>query len=139
MNKWLWSAKKQCFFIDFKVDCYAEAGFILDDLVAVETSFFEIFSGAPPEGKVRGVKNGMPCWVDDVNSQEDLINRFNDKRMVFINDVSREIEILDDAKKYATLTSAQEERLIKLRKYRVKLYNFDVYDGDNELPVFSDE
>lgn len=36
-----------------------------NDAIDVTDSVFDEFTGAPPDGKIRGVDNsGMPCWVD---------------------------------------------------------------------------
>lgn len=62
MNKYIFSPHENMF---YPIELRALYRVWPKDSIDVTDSVFDEFTGAPPDGKMRGVDNsGMPCWVD---------------------------------------------------------------------------
>ncbi|WP_241178285.1 tail fiber assembly protein [Enterobacter asburiae] len=64
MGNYFYSAKKNAFYPVSLEDAYRDANSWPEDGVEVDDSVYLEYSAAPPEGKVRVAKNGMPSWAD---------------------------------------------------------------------------
>ena len=64
MNKYKWSAKYNAFFPIEMLPAYQSSWDDLSDLIDIDDTVEAEFNGELPVGKVRGVVDGMPAWVD---------------------------------------------------------------------------
>ena len=64
MESYIFSAEKNAFYPVSLQELYEIAGSWPDDGVEVSQEIFLEFSGIAPEGKQRGIKAGLPAWVD---------------------------------------------------------------------------
>lgn len=62
--KYLWSAKNNAFFPVALKQIYITAGWDLSDVIPIDEVIAAEFMNTPPDGKIRGVGNGMPVWID---------------------------------------------------------------------------
>lgn len=74
MTEYVFSPSENAFYLSALKDDYLAAGTWPTDGVSVKSEVAVLFMGEVPEGKLRGVKKGMPCWIDiPPPTQEDLI------------------------------------------------------------------
>ncbi len=64
MKNFIFSALNNAFYPLELQSRYVEAGSWPEDGVEVDDEIFKEFTGEPPVGKVRGVEDGFPCWID---------------------------------------------------------------------------
>ncbi|HAV9267375.1 TPA: hypothetical protein JLF77_004475, partial [Escherichia coli] len=64
MNNYVWSALHVSFFPKAMLQDYESAGWNLSDVVDVVDDIFQTYRSMPPEGKILGVVDGMPAWID---------------------------------------------------------------------------
>ncbi|EBZ1621346.1 tail fiber assembly protein [Salmonella enterica subsp. enterica serovar Pomona] len=64
MNNYVWSALHVSFFPKAMLQDYESAGWNLSDAVDVGDSLFHTYRAMPPDGKMLGVVDGMPAWID---------------------------------------------------------------------------
>lgn len=64
MNNYVWSASHVSFFPKAMLQDYESAGWNLSDVVDVVDDIFQTYRSMPPEGKILGVVDGMPAWID---------------------------------------------------------------------------
>ena len=64
MKNFIFSALNNAFYPLELQSRYVEAGSWPEDGIEVNDEIFKEFTGEPPVGKVRGVKDGFPCWID---------------------------------------------------------------------------
>lgn len=64
MNEYIFSPGKNAFYPLSLQSEYEAAGTWPEDGVPVSVDVYTHFSDLPPDGKVRGVIDGMPAWVD---------------------------------------------------------------------------
>ena len=64
MQKYIFSADKNAFFpVELKI-AYQESGEWPDDGIEIDDTVAAEFMKEAPEGKYRGVIDGMPAWID---------------------------------------------------------------------------
>lgn len=64
MQKYIFSAEKNAFFpVELKI-AYQESGEWPDDGIEIDDTVAAEFMKEAPEGKYRGVIDGMPAWID---------------------------------------------------------------------------
>lgn len=64
MNNYVWSALHVSFFPKSMLQDYELAGWNLSDAIDVGDSLFQTYKAMPPDGKMLGVVDGMPAWID---------------------------------------------------------------------------
>ena len=64
MNNYVWSALHVSFFPKAMLQDYESAGWNLSDAIDVVDSLFQTYRAMPPDGKMLGVVDGMPAWID---------------------------------------------------------------------------
>ncbi|OUE57618.1 tail fiber assembly protein [Citrobacter amalonaticus] len=64
MKNFIFSALNNAFYPLELQSRYVEAGSWPEDGIEVNDEIFKEFTGEPPVGKVRGVEDGFPCWID---------------------------------------------------------------------------
>lgn len=64
MTKYMWSPGNLSFFPTIKVEDYLTSGWDLSDIIEIEDNVAELYMQTPPDGKMRGVLDGMPAWID---------------------------------------------------------------------------
>lgn len=64
MNNYVWSALHVSFFPKSMLQDYESAGWVLSDAVDVGDTLFQTYKAMPPDGKMLGVVDGMPAWID---------------------------------------------------------------------------
>ena len=131
MNKYKWSAANNAFFPIEVIDDYITSGWNLSDLIDIPDNTYREFGSKPPEGKQRGLIDGMPAWADIpplTAAQLAEIKAINiaqakaDKTKL-ISDASDKIETLKDRIE-AGQDKAAELKLWK--SYRIALDDVDV-------------
>ncbi|ASG41950.1 tail fiber assembly protein [Enterobacter roggenkampii] len=84
----------QFYSIDQK-QLYINAGSWPDDASDVSDDIFNEYSSTPPEGKIRGVDNGMPVWVDvPPPTTEQLVSQAELKRQELIDEAMQSISVI---------------------------------------------
>ena len=74
MNKYLFSATMNQFYPVSLINSYKASGTLPDDAIEIEDSISNEFLDVPPQGKRRGVVDGLPAWVNiPPPSHEELV------------------------------------------------------------------
>lgn len=127
MTDFIFSPSENLFFKKSLQYRYELSGIWPDDGIDVDDSIFMEFTGAPPEGKVRGVNNnGYPVWIDIPQpSQEQLVTEAETKKTQFRLAADFEIAWRQDAVDAGIATEKESADLAEWRKYRVLLMRVD--------------
>ncbi|PSH16002.1 phage tail protein [Yersinia pseudotuberculosis] len=64
MSTYFYSHTNNSFYPADLIESYQQAGTWPEDGIEVTDDVFIMYSGTPPEGKVRGTVDGMPAWVN---------------------------------------------------------------------------
>lgn len=104
---------------------YINAGTFPDDVVLVDNAIFEVFSQLPPNGKVRGVVNGMPEWVDLPIHNNEVFQQREHQKKELIKEASEMINPMLDAKNGGYIENDDIARLDKWQRYRYALTKID--------------
>lgn len=126
MEKYFFSPSTLGFYPESMFDLYIAAGTLPEDIVEVTDEEYSEYSGQPPLGKTRGVKDGKPAWVDlPPPSDSEVIAHNEVKKQQLISEASRFISILTDATDPDVMGDGilpeDIESLKQWKAYRVKL------------------
>lgn len=89
MNTYVWSAKKNQLLPVLLQESYVEAGSWPDDTVDIWDDIAMKFMQTPAPGKIRGVVNGMPAWVDaPLPTHEQYVQQAERQKSELLNDAS---------------------------------------------------
>lgn len=92
MEEYVFSASRIAFYPISLKDRYEASNTWPTDGVDVGYDVYLEFTASPPEGKVRGVVDGMPAWVDKpAPTQEQLVTQAAVKQKWLITEVSEYI------------------------------------------------
>ncbi|AJJ18341.1 putative tail fiber assembly protein [Yersinia intermedia] len=115
--KYSFSEKNNCFYPHALIKDYMRAGAWPDDALEVNEETFAIYSGMAPAGKVRGVSDGMPVWLDIPNqtlTENEVATMARRYRDLFI--ASTDVLMVSDYSIDDTpLTQAQRTELTAIR------------------------
>ncbi|HAL9531822.1 tail fiber assembly protein [Escherichia coli] len=86
MQKYIFSADKNAFFpVELKI-AYQESGEWPDDGIEIDDTVAAEFMKEAPEGKYRGVIDGMPAWIDiPPPTKEELVQVAENKRQQLLS------------------------------------------------------
>ncbi|EJY0855178.1 TPA: tail fiber assembly protein [Escherichia coli] len=86
MQKYIFSADKNAFFpVELKI-AYQEFGEWPDDGIEIDDTVAAEFMKEAPEGKYRGVIDGMPAWIDiPPPTKEELVQVAENKRQQLLS------------------------------------------------------
>ncbi|HDR2484360.1 TPA: tail fiber assembly protein [Enterobacter roggenkampii] len=92
---------------------YVDAGAWPDDIVEVSDEIFNEYSVNPPAGKVRGVIDKMPSWVDiPPPSHDELVDAAEQRKQALINEAMQSISVIQlKLQAGRKLTTAETEKL----------------------------
>ncbi|MBE0128201.1 tail fiber assembly protein [Citrobacter amalonaticus] len=126
MNKYKWSAKYNAFFPIEMLPAYQSSWDDLSDLIDIDDAVEAEFNGEPPEGKVRGVVDGMPAWVDvPLPTYEEKIADAEAMKLSLKDNADSEIAWRQDAVDAGIATNEETAALAEWKKYRVLLMRVD--------------
>ena len=126
MNKYKWSAKYNAFFPIEILPAYQSSWDDLSDLIDIDDSVVAEFNGKPPEGKVRGVVDNMPAWVDiPLPTYEEKIAAAEASKLNLKANADSEIAWRQDAVDAGIATDEETAALAEWKKYRVLLMRVD--------------
>ncbi|MDM3523660.1 tail fiber assembly protein [Citrobacter sp. Ca226] len=126
MNKYKWSAKYNAFFPIEMLPAYQSSWDDLSDLIDIDGAVEAEFNGEPPEGKVRGVVDGMPAWVDvPLPTYEEKIADAEAMKLSLKDNADSEIAWRQDAVDAGIATNEETAALAEWKKYRVLLMRVD--------------
>ncbi|EPB9487745.1 tail fiber assembly protein [Citrobacter farmeri] len=126
MNKYKWSAKYNAFFPIEMLPAYQSSWDDLSDLIDVDDAVEAEFNGEPPEGKMRGVVDGMPAWVDvPLPTYEEKIADAEAMKLSLKDNADSEIAWRQDAVDAGIATDEETVALADWKKYRVLLMRVD--------------
>lgn len=92
---YLFSAYENAFFPTSLKHLYIDAGTWPDDGTEVSDEIFQVYSAMPPPGKIRGVVNGMPAWVDlPEPTYEELLKLAEQQRQLLIDDAMQSLAVI---------------------------------------------
>lgn len=92
MSEYVFSALSNAFYPISLKDRYEASNTWPTDGVDVDYDVYLEFTANPPEGKVRGVVDGMPAWVDSpAPTQEQLVTQAAVKQKWLITEVNEYI------------------------------------------------
>ena len=129
---YLFSANENAFFPISLQQQYIDAGTWPDDGIEVNDAVFEIYSNSPPSGKIRGVIDGMPAWIDLPElTQQQLIEQAEQKRVALRTSADAEIIWRQDALDVGIATENEAKELTEWKKYRVLLMRVDTSTAPN--------
>ncbi len=120
------SAKENAFYPISMENNYINAGTFPDDVVLVDNTIFEVFSQLPPNGKVRGVVNGMPEWVDSPIHHNEVFQQREYQKKELIKEASEMINPMLDAKNGGYIEKEDIKRLDEWQRYRYALTKVDI-------------
>ena len=131
MNKYKWSAKYNAFFPIEMLPAYQSSWDDLSDLIDIDDSVVAEFNGKPPEGKVRGVVDNMPAWVDiPLPTYEEKIAAAEAIKLNLKANADSEIAWRQDAVDAGIATDEETDALADWKKYRVLLMRVDTAKPD---------
>lgn len=126
MNNFLWSAENNAFFPLSMKQQYIDAGSWPENGVIVDDTVFKEFTGSAPDGKIRGVIDGMPGWVDlPPPTPQQLTDQAEQKRITLKSEADAEIAWRQDAVDADIATDKETSELVAWKKYRVLLMRVD--------------
>jgi hypothetical protein len=132
MNNFKFSAKTNSFYPESLREFYEEAGTLPDDLLDVSDESYSIFSGQPPEGKVRGSKKGKPAWVDiPPQTKEQAQQEAEIKKQSEMDAANNTIALLERSVRLGISTDEERELLEKWELYSVLLNRVDTSTAPN--------
>lgn len=123
---YLYSPSANSFYAVSLMAEYRGANTLPDDAAPVEDSVYYQYSGEPPEGKIRGNKNGLPAWVDiPPPTREELIASAEATKLRLKAQADSEIAWRQDAVDAGIATEEETTALAEWKKYRVLLMRVD--------------
>ncbi|BEA40945.1 TPA: tail fiber assembly protein [Escherichia coli] len=126
MNKYKWSAKYNAFFPIEMLPAYQSSWDDLSDLIDIDDTVEAEFNGESPVGKVRGVVDGMPAWVDvPLPTYEEKIADAEKIKLSLKANADSEIAWRQDAVDAGIATDEETVALADWKKYRVLLMRVD--------------
>ncbi|ENG2554186.1 tail fiber assembly protein [Citrobacter farmeri] len=126
MNKYKWSAKYNAFFPIEMLPAYQSSWDDLSDLIDIDDTVVAEFIGNPPEGKVRGIVDNMPAWVDvPLPTYEEKIADAEAMKLSLKDNADSEIAWRQDAVDAGIATDEETVALADWKKYRVLLMRVD--------------
>lgn len=136
MSKYKFSEKTNGFYPVELLESYEEAGTLPPDLLSVTDETYAIFIERPPEGKVRGSKQGMPAWVNiPLPSKEQAKEHADIKKQQLTYESDAIILPLERAVRLGMATNEEKVQLDAWERYSVLLSRVDVSEGlDIEWP-----
>lgn len=125
MATYVFSALNCAFFPVIKLDVYLAAGWDLSDAVEVSDDVYREFT-AEKEGKVLGVIDGIPAWVDKpAPTHEQLVAQAEQQKSQLRKAADSEISWLQDAVDAGIASDEETALLAEWKKYRVLLMRVD--------------
>lgn len=137
MSNYYFSAKNNSFYLaELKPD-YISNKTWPDDLIEISDDIFNEYSSLPPEGKVRGSKNGAPAWCDiPPPAHDDLDLAAKQTKSALLSTAAAAIAPLQDAVDLDEATADEQSQLMAWKKYRVLLNRVDTSTApDIEWPT----
>lgn len=126
MNKYTWSAKHLAFFPESLLSSYESAGWDLSDLVDVNDDVYMAFTDAPPSGKIIGVVDCMPAWIELAPPAPEQTKADAEARQTELRkNADSEITWRQDAVDEGIATDEELNDLSAWKKYRVLLMRVD--------------
>ncbi|WP_313048237.1 tail fiber assembly protein [Atlantibacter subterraneus] len=106
---------------------YIDAGTWPVNGIQVGDDIFNEFTGPAPAGKIRGVLNEMPAWVDlPPPAPRQLTDQAEQNRLALKNEADIEIAWRQDAVDAGIATEEETAALSEWKTYRVLLMRVDV-------------
>lgn len=106
-------------------DVYLSAGWDLSDAVEVSDDVYREFN-AVKEGKVLGVIDGLPAWVDKpAPTHEQLVAQAEQQKSQLRKSADSEVAWLQDAVDAGIASDEEAALLAEWKKYRVLLMRID--------------
>ncbi|WP_232807923.1 tail fiber assembly protein [Serratia liquefaciens] len=132
MSNFKFSPKTNSFYPESLLEYYEEAGTLPDDLVDVSDEAYSIFSGQPPEGKVRGSKKGKPAWVNiPPLTKEQLQQQAEIQKQSDMDKTNNIIAPLERAVRLGLATKEEQSALTEWETYSVLLSRIDTSEAPN--------
>lgn len=126
MNRYKWSAKYNAFFPIEMLPAYQSSWDDLSDLIDIDDTVEAEFNRELPVGKVRGVVDGMPAWVDvPPQTYEEKIADAERMKLCLKANADSEISWRQDAVDAGMATEDEINDLAEWKKYRVLLMRVD--------------
>lgn len=125
--KYAFSPSMNQFYSTEQKQLYIKAGSWPDDASDVSDDIFNEYSSKPPSGKVRGVKEGAPVWIDaPLPTPEELATTAASKKAALKASADTEIAWRQDAVDADMATDEETAELAEWKKYRVLLMRVDI-------------
>lgn len=114
------------FYPAMMLDDYRGAGTLPDDLVSVKNDMFTEFSGTPPEGKVRGVIESKPAWVDTPPlTVGELIRQANEIKQTLTTEANQKTQLWQTQLMLGIITDEDKISLTEWMRYVQKVQAVD--------------
>lgn len=126
MNAYVWSASNVNFYpISIKQN-YINAGVDLSDAVEISDETVNQYLGQLPDGKMLGVMDNQPSWVDAPEPTEGEVIALSEQKRARLRSVAdSEIAWRQDAVDADIATEEETAVLAAWKKYRVLLMRVD--------------
>lgn len=116
------SPSKNIFYFGDSKDSYVKTGMWADDSEIVDDGVAKEFTALPPAGKIRGVVDGAPAWVDiQPPTHEELIAIAEQMVKMLLAEATTIIAPLADAQAGDYIDDADVPRLAEWQRYRYQL------------------
>lgn len=128
MEKYIYSAKNNCFVESERIDYYESCGWDLSDAVDVDDSVFEEFTrDRTVDGLMRAAgEDGLPVWADiPPRTAEELEADAESKKSSLISHATQVIAPLKDAMDGGYIEDEDKPKLTSWQKYRYALTRVD--------------
>ena len=123
--KFLFSPTTLAFYPECDRKLYESRGTLPNDVVVVEEEVRNVYNFTPPAGRVLGVLNGYPAWVNPPElSKDEIISRNKFLAARLLTTANSEIAWLSAAQEFGN-TAEEEAKLLEWRKYVVAIKRMD--------------
>ena len=127
MSKYLFSAKTNHFYPVSLINSYKASGTLPDDAIEIEDSISNEFLDVPPQGKRRGVVDGLPSWVNiPPLSHEELVQMAENNRQRLLTHADAVMLDWRTELMLGEISDANKARLLAWMAYKNEVKAVDV-------------
>ena len=107
------SPSRNIFYFGDSKDSYIKTGAWADDSKIIDDEVVKAFTSLPPEGKMRGVIDGAPAWIDiPPLTHEQLVLQAEQHRQALIDEAMQSINVVQlKLRAERKLTPTETEKL----------------------------
>ncbi|HGH3374923.1 TPA: tail fiber assembly protein [Kluyvera cryocrescens] len=131
--KYYFSPSRNIFYFGDSKESYIKTGAWSNDSEIIDDEVVKEFTSLPPEGKMRGVIDGAPAWIDiPPLSHEQLVLHAELQRQALIDEAMQSINVIQlKLRAERKLTPAETEKLNTTLDYIDEVAAIDIEYAPN--------